>query len=703
MGLDHVTLRDLCEYALGVLLLGLLLLPTGFVVGWCGNVLDFRNRPWVGQLGLALLLSLAVCPIITFLLGIWLGTAAVWVAYALAGLALVPVLWQRFRGARVADDGAFWPAVVAGLVWLILVGFCTVDLESAGGLYRPTLHYDHAKHSAVTAAVQRSGIPPVNPSFHPGESRPLFYYYFWQMLGGLAAQLGGALVTPRTVAFAGCAWAGFALLAVVHLWLSTFHQARGARPYWIAYGLLLVTGLDFVPSLSMALGGDLPPHIEAWNGCHVTAWVGLGLWVPHHLAALAALVLVWVLLLSGTATGWQPGRLLLMALALASAFGLSIWVTLVAGAGLAAWGLYRLVRARWHEVAVLAALAVLAGLLLVPFVLSLKQTQPDGRAPVALRVRQFLPAEFANPGLASVHPGLVPLAHLALLPLSYALEFGVLFLGACYYWHWRRAAGASPGREDEFLAVLALTTVLVCGLVASAIRNNDLGMRGTALAQFCLLIWTVPVLSGAIQPPPEQRATSRRLLAFCLVVGFLGTAYEVAIGRTLSPGSTGAEPLALRQAYQWLDAHAPATAVVQHSWHDPSAPQGGVFHIEGPSEPFHLLYGHRQAVVSDEMHGMLFGISRARFEPVAADMERLFAAGCGRDEARDLCAWYGITVLVVKRADAIAADPTGWANRTRPDFANAAARVYFLDSFESLAPTLDSPAERLRHADRSDP
>jgi len=683
MDFTHATVRDLGEYAVGFGLLALLLLPPGFVLGWLTDVLAFRKRPFAGQLCLALLLSLAVCPVLTHLVGTFAGFGLVWVGYATVLLALPLVLWRRSSTEAVSDDGGAIPLLIAAVVWVALTGYALVDVEVDGGLGRCVSHYDHAKHTAVIDAVVRTGLPPENPSFHPGEARPLYYYYFWHAVVGVAGRLGGDLVTPRTLSIAGVAWAGLALLAAVQVVLAACRPGPNGRPYGLAFALLLVTGLDIVP---VAFAREVVPHVEWWNGGSVAAWVVTGLWVPHHLVALTVVVLAG-LLLRDAATQTEPRRqaldVILAGLAFASAFGLSIWVTLTAVAVLGVWWLVALATSRWREVLVVPAVGAVALAAVLPFVLELKQAQPEARFPLALEVRPFGPLMPHQAALSAVHPALVPLAYLAALPLNYALELGVFLAAGVLYWQRRRSAGGPWSRDELFLLVTVATSLALCAFVRSAVRHNDLGGRGVLLAQFVLLFALVPLLTGSLPPgrPTGGRDADRSFLVVLLVLGLLGTGYDLVVARQHAVGDVGPSALDLRRAYEWVRANTPRDAVLQQSWKAYRPPAGGGLStaFEGEPEWFHLLYGHRQAAVSDAMHGTLFGVSPGQFVPPASEVAALFEAGTSPAEAVAICRRYGIGVVVVKAGDPAWNDPASWATNRTPDFANAHARVYLLD------------------------
>jgi len=61
------TLQDLLGTLLGFAIGGLFFLPPGIAVGYLTNVLSFRRRPILFQALLAIALSFAVDPVVTYL------------------------------------------------------------------------------------------------------------------------------------------------------------------------------------------------------------------------------------------------------------------------------------------------------------------------------------------------------------------------------------------------------------------------------------------------------------------------------------------------------------------------------------------------------------------------------------------------------------------------------------------------------------
>ena len=682
----------------------------GYVLGHALDVLGFRRRGVEGRLGLSVGLSVAAAPVLAYLTARFLPEPAaplLFVGLSAAALALVV---RRRRAGPPSDPGAgrrVARGMALGLGGAVLLLLLLADLPLDGGVYPSILALDYAKHISVTGAIGRTGVPPVNPSFYPGHPLELYYYYFWFLLCSIVERLGGAAVPARAAVLAGTAWSAGVLLAGVALCLRFLGPARAGaatvrRTWFVAAGLLLVTGLDIVPVLVEALlfdlglpGGRLHPTVEWWNE-QVTAWFNMVLWVPHHLAAFAATLTALVLLRAAADGGAAARRaaLVLVPLALASALGMSIWVAFSFALVWLAWASVSWAAGRRAE----SALALITGLAAVvvaaPFLLDLIDAGAAQAAgsPVRVQVRGFLVVERWVSALG-YGPRARMAADLAFLPVGYLVEFGFFAVGAALFWRRRRREGRlAPG--EAALVVMAVAGLLVASFLRSTLRYNDLGWRSVMYAQLPLLLWSaaaladaapVPSASGAATGPavaPAPRAW-RWALAGTLVLGAAALPWDLLMmklyplsaalqGRS-DPGRThararGREAEALRAAYAWIDRTLPSDVVVQHN----PVVVGEIF----PAEIHHGLYGNRQVVAADEEYGTLYGVPAGSYDSVAAVVAPVFTDSAGAVPPDDACRRYGIGALLVKASDPAWRAREGWVWRRTPIYDRRGVRVY---------------------------
>jgi hypothetical protein len=681
--------RNLLELTCALGLFAPLLVIPGFVFGWASNVADFRHRTPGVRLLLANVFSVSLCPVGTYLVGRFTSFTLVWLCYAALGVTFLG-LFLACKAVResllavLARSRRVWLVVAA--VWIVVGTVALSDIRTPTGLYRSLSSFDYVKHTSVVDAITRTGLPPVNPSFHPGRDQPLCYYYFWHLMGSLVDRLGGRFVSPRAAAQGGTLWAGLSLFAILLLYLKLMRpapQCVGRRAELIAVGLLLVTGLDLLPVmffnlLSVVVPGQFRPllQMEWWND-QITAWTSTLLWVPQHVASLVAcLGALLVLRLALESRSRLAPSIAFSAVALASALGMSIWVTGVVGVAWAIWIAVCLWERHTREALVYAIVGLVFLAVCLPFVLDLGAANQSHQSPVVLGVRHFGPLEVVLNRLHVTSEWSRSLWRLLLLPLNYLFELGFFLIASLMFWRGRMRQGAPLTPGEKSLLVLALASILVCTFLRASVLYNDLGFRGFLPAQFALLLWSVPVAQSALRPRPghwlpslSPSPSGQRVYTMVLLlsfyIGLCGTGYDMTMQRIIAGGPNGKAGLELAQAYEWVRDHTSAEQIVQHN------PPLELEYYSG-------LYGQRQMVIADEPHGTLFGVDLQLFRRVQEDLQPVFQSTGTREGALSVCREYDISVLVFRPDDPIWENKKSWIWETRAAFQNAGARVYLV-------------------------
>src|ERR1035441_9772730 len=199
----------------------------------------------------------------------------------------------------------------------------------------------------------------------------------------------------------------------------------------------MVTGLDICVNLGnlFFFHGPLPGYLNVWKAGQITSWFVSLLWDPHHVASLVCCMFAF--LLAGRAgTEGEHGRIAnvtMISLALASAFGLSIYVAFAFFLVMVVWALWQVVIERTPRPALLlAAGGAGAVVLLLPYLWELTHTKSTmaGGSLFAFAVREMIPPDALLASrlfqhLAAGHPlAAKNLAKLLLLVPGYALELG---------------------------------------------------------------------------------------------------------------------------------------------------------------------------------------------------------------------------------------------------------------------------------------
>ena len=672
---------QLASIAVAYLVYPLLVWVPGIALAYSTNLLDFRNRSLPTQFALGLLLSVSCLPIVIYLLARAGTFHAVWVFYGivwLVSLALA-VRYRRSLAGAIRELFTQHRGLVLFLILFLIAGaLLEVDWVMPTQV-RPNLTtMDETAHVAITDALTRTGVPPVNPFVYPGYPVKLFYYYGWYLFCSLANQLGGAMVTARAAVQAGKIYVALSVVALIVAYLEIL-AARllpGIKRIRtsIAVGLLLVTGLDLLPFTFIYMrdklrGRDLSwlLSIEWWNES-VPAWVGQTLMAPHHAAGLV-MCMTALLLLIGV---WdQPSRKTLLtvlaALAFASAAATSVYVTMACAAGLLLWILVAAVKGWWSDIFRYAAAGILALILFIPVAREYAAANTMHGLPLAPTIREFFPIGWLSP-LRS-HTQLVMALRLVLLPLNYFLEFGFFLVGGILYWIWRRSTRKPLSKVEWLFLCQFLGSILVCTFMKATLRWNDLGMRGIVIAQFVLLLWSAPVAEALLERREKVTSEGGRLLrwpalvAFCLALGFAGSIFELYNFRAHFQGPTGPATLGARDAYEWIDQHTSKDIVVLYN---PAQLQ----------EYFVALYGHRQSVADGTEYTYHFGGVAKEKSNALQDGIDVFSKGATLDKADEVTERYHVGAIVVLPTDPVWSDSSSWVWQAQPVFVAPYARVY---------------------------
>jgi hypothetical protein len=678
-------LQDVLGALAAIALLPVFLVLPGYALAWALDLFEFRRRTGAFRFAFALPLSIAVCPIVTYLAARFGSMKLALGMYAIAALVSITMLARAGRR-KHGPDTRFHLKIAAILgIWLVVCLFSLVDLQIGDRLYYPTSAIDYSVRTAFVHSIATTGVPPQSPFFQPGQPVPLRYHYFWLMMCSLAEQLTGGAVSSRLTLIGGTFWAGVALMALVAVYLRTFSAQAGAEFRRRAFSgilLLAITGLDIVPSLfflflyARGMMGFVLPSVEWWNE-HVDWFVYSTLWAPHALtsmiACFTAFLLIWHA--AGTRRYIAPA-----ALALASAVGASIYVAFVFAIFLIVWTAVTAWRKWFRETAVLCATGAIAAVLVLPYLHDL--SGPGTGGPLfSFTVREFSLAALIRTGPALSQVWRKILVNGSLLPLNYLLEFGLFFLIARYKWLQHRASGLALSRADLAGAVMVATSVLVCTFLrSSVIGPNDLGWRGMLVAEFVLLLWAADLFANR-NTLAFLSVSQRQLLVVFFALGFAGTVYDLAIVRMypvladrgvvppldwMSPDREfGRRTYAERAAYEWLRTATPVTAAVQ------SNPKV-VF-----QDTVGMIYGDRPTVAATLNCLTAFGGDPASCPPIVSRVQSMFPApALAAASLEEGCQSLPVDTFVAKDTDPVWSDRRSWVWTERPAYANAYMRLF---------------------------
>ena len=213
-------LADLGLTLVALCLFPLFVLVPGYTLAWLANLFDFRRRSPEFRVALSVPLSIAVCPILTYLAGRFGSMQTVWWLFAALWLCFLTILVRTSGTVNLTGFFKRNRTVIAiAAVWVGVALLSLVDLQFGDRLYFSTTALDYSVRTEFIHSITTTGIPPANPFFYPGRPVPIRYHYFWLLICSLVEQAGGSWVGPRQAWIAGAIWCGIGLLALVALYL----------------------------------------------------------------------------------------------------------------------------------------------------------------------------------------------------------------------------------------------------------------------------------------------------------------------------------------------------------------------------------------------------------------------------------------------------------------------------------------------------
>ena len=694
--LTNFTLQDILGSSLAWVLFSLIFIAPGALVGGFLDLFDFRRRSPALQVAIAIVLSMAISPIISFWVYHFMSGAATIALFILIGVASAIILLrirQPSAGAESKRLGRTALLIAAG--WVVFSILFLVDIQWGARLYYNNISYDFTTRAAIINAMTRTGVPPINPSYYPGHPVRLTYlYYFWYIPGSVVAQMGSPVISGYTAMIGSVSWCGLGLMAVIALYLrlrDTGGNVKVGRSALLGIGLLLISGVDVLPALLQMIttrltsGGAYPDgDIEHWNE-QITAWIGSVAWAPHHVAALIACLAAVMLIhtIRGQTAPRQLGGCVVAGLALASAIGLSVYVTLIF---VFFWGLWMGVFLLQRESRLslfMALTGALAVSLASPFLAGLAAGNASPALhglPVTLSVRSFIPALLL---FSKAPPAVLNLVFLLLLPINYLMELGFFFVTGLLWirQHWRESWKQNPFHVSEIL-LLAVTAFAGSFVQSTTLASNDLGWRAWLPGQFVLLVWSVDVLGelfpGGWRNSRQGSAAARifRPLRVFAVLGLLTTITDVVLLRTwpmlvdagitgfpssLSPDrQLGKRTFAARQAYEYIDLYTPADILIQDNPADLlNRPIG--------------LYSDRAIAISGHT---AFGVPAQELRRRVSSISKIFASNANWAEIDQDCASNSVNVMIATDLDAVWKELPALEQRRDPLYQNQYYAVF---------------------------
>jgi len=712
----NITAGQIASSLAAILAFVLVAFCPGYVVGWLTDLLSFRKRSIIERIFWSIPLSVVVSTITAVLIGKFLSLGAVAAFFLTSAATCLLVIFiesTRLRHAKRSWHIGFQPfggiALVFAIAWVIIAILSLIDFQSHQQLFMSLTIYDHAARVNWTESILRTGVPPDNPLYLFRQSAPMRYYYFWNVLCAAVAKISRLPV--RGVFIGSCVWGGFVLASLVGLYLK-YCTAAGVqlrKQFVTAIGLLTVSGLNssVIVWRVFQTHRGLPGPPQIWAVGQINSWYDSLLFVPHHIASMVccmfAFLLAWITREEGGRK--RPIIVTLIAFALASAFGLSIYVAFGFFLIMLMWGIWQITFERRPMPALLlGAGGIGATVLLVPYLWELRHgaSSMHGGSMFGFAVREtFSPNSLVGfhifQQLSGGHRWIaLSLAKLFLIIPGIAIELGFFFVVLLIFFvpGWR--GGKPLTSAQRTLIFISVSTILLSSFVRSNVLDiNDFGIRTALLLQFAALLLGVQLLSSwksidqtqridkvealsSLSTPRWVRFAARLVLVLGVVTTFhqaiifrftVPIAYAVARQHPVAdpvPGNLPHHALISTAGYSKLDAAIPRNAVVQANPADINPFWSDVDLV---------AINHQTAITSDKPWcGSELGGDPSGCSIMAARIDALFS-GANAEQARATCREFGSHYLVARIYDPAWQDKQSWVWKLKPAVANEEFRA----------------------------
>jgi hypothetical protein len=650
-------------------------------------------------------LSLAISTIAAYWIGRFVSVTAASLFFLACALGCIGVLLAERKQLR--REGRSWnvgwhpygtTVLVVGCAWVAIAILSLVDFNFRQHSYMSVAMYDHGTRVSWIDAILRSGTPPANPNYQFLRPSILRNYYFWYLDCAVVSRLFN--LPAFATLYASCVWSGFALAALIGLYLKYLLEVgdRLRRQFLICIFLLSVTGLDLLATIwtTFFVHMPLPPNLEGWSSNAVLSWFNSLTWVPHHIVSLLCCLLAFLLARLAGRMNLRRAMIAIVfsAAAMASAFGLSVYVAFAFFLLMIVWGVWQVMVERApRSVVILAAGALAAGLMLTPYLWELTHTSSylEGGSFFSFTVREMLPPNglMATSFLRerAIHDPITArnLTNLILLVPGYVLEFGYFLVVFVVFLvpRWRGRAPLTSAHRVLLLFCIVMLPITTF-LRSSVLHNNDFGFRSVLFVQFALLLLASELLvtwgSGNRTGHPQETTSApqwstpkwlRNVSALTLLIGLLGTICQAMMQRFALPMMEGAAARLHNPAPDRLSRTVYASVIGYRQLNRRISKDGVVqYNPDLPNEFFrviNLAWINHQSVAESEQEGCgsTLGGDPRGCPIIAAALEAVFN-GSSADQALDACHQFGIQYLVATSYDRAWRDPSSWVWRLRP-------------------------------------
>lgn len=562
-------------------------------------------------------------------------------ALCCAAALVVALLLARLPAvAAPARPGVPWWGYLAAAILALAPAMALMPKFVDGGIWLADPIYDHSKVSMIDD-IARLGLPAGNPYFgDAGHPSSLGYYYLWHFGAAMIVRLLGVSGWEADI---GLTWVtAFASLSLM-MGLAAWFSGRRLAVLWV---VLLCLSLTARPILALLLGDELFGRVISVD-TNLEGWLSQATWVPQHLASADCVTLAVYLL---PLLGRRPSRLMVPVIGLLAAAGFesSTWiggfVLAFAAPAIGLWLWRTAPRDQRLRFVIASGLAAVLALVLAASFLRDEYLGAEARAlgtPIALK-----PYEVLGPFLPEGLRRSVDLPAFWLIFL--VLEFpAIVATGTLVLWQTLRSASfpLELRRSAGGLALLALTGLTICWLLASIIANNDLGWRAVLPSLMVLTVFAAAGLADWL----ARRAWGA--VAGAAILYLLGLPDGVAFLRQNATGIASPSAPALAASPDLWAAVRKAAGPAERVGNNPLFLAGT---LTWPVNISWALFADRRSCFPGTALAEAYvAVPRAEIDGLEALFERVFAGAGSDEDISALARRYQCKVIVVTPADGV--------------------------------------------------
>lgn len=545
----------------------------------------------------------------------------------------------------------------AAITFALIVVAQVVPVRTGADIYWGVAELDWRSRLPTLVAIARDGLPAQNPFFNPGGSAKLFFYYGFFLAPATVVRLLD--FEPVTVLLVFTGVTAFVTATFAQMLGNVFTGRREGG--WVATALLFVTGIDIVPALIFFVRGTPIETIEWWNPGQVTALATFPAWVPHHtLASLEALATLFVWWHADRSRDWRSLTVVSIALLLAGAALTSTYVALGAFATCGGVLLRNRFRDGVETKALIrpAAAILLGGIAAIPFYVALSKLDQYGGPSLRLALRPVPFEDVAMQAFAgTLSDGATRfiLRAVLLLPV-YFVEFGFFWL-VIRSWPTaalRRGEAGTLARAIE----VAVITAFVIGSTVESVRTwvSDLSIRIFHASQIALAgVGAAYVLEFRAGKPSWE---ARLALSIFLLLGVIGTAYELTISRAAvvwaQDPSSPWSAVGMRGAPRF---DSRSRRVARWMWENIDRNARVQFDVAGGNTTWMHWLRQPVAISDTDLNALVYGADVEKVHLVGGEMKLAFQRRTPADARRRIFGRYRIKYVLIEEESEIFSIP----------------------------------------------